>query len=179
MPTTGVHIGMKIDQAKSQFFDRLLIQSPLEKAEHKFLNRAGAAVRLTSRRSIRKRKKISSPGQPPTSRTGLLKQFIFYVKDPAGNGVVVGPALLNTTQERDTLFLLEHGGQRRTRRGYWYTAGTGEQGRDKRGHFTKRSGERKYVPKGTRQNYKPRPFMGPALDKTKPRLAEFWDRAIN
>jgi len=57
-------------------------------------NRQGALVRTIARRSIRRRKKPSQPGKPPTNRTGTLKRFIFYSWDATTQSVVVGPERL-------------------------------------------------------------------------------------
>lgn len=137
-------IGMKLKQATSQFFDRKTVVSAMDRAKRKVLSRFGAFVRRRARSSIRKRKKVSEPGTPPTNRTGLLRNNIFFVYDRPRDSVVIGPILLNRGGEAPEL--LEHGGQvtRRVR------------------------GKR------VRMTYRPRPFMGPAMEKETPQLPRLW-----
>jgi hypothetical protein len=114
-------------------------QRTIPDAKKRVGHRQGALVRTIARRSIRKRKKVSNPGQPPTSRTGILKRFIFYSWDATSQSVVVGPEIL--------------------------------------------PGAKTYTPaalEGTRRrrHLKPRPYMGPALEKAKAKLPELWAGAI-
>ena len=88
-------IGMKLQQAKGLFFDRASVMSAADRATRRVLSKFGAYVRQTARTSIRKRKSISQPGQPPSSHTGLLKRNIFFVFSPDTQSVVIGPILLN------------------------------------------------------------------------------------
>lgn len=62
-----------------------------EAASRRSLGHAGAAIRLTARRSIRRRKGPSAPGQPPHTRKGQLKRAILYAVDPHEESVVIGP----------------------------------------------------------------------------------------
>jgi len=121
--------------AVSVSFDGNLIIRGVERANRSALMRAGAFVRRRARSSMRKRKTISAPGQPPSSHTGRLKGLILFGYDSQGESVVVGP---RATGDRDQAGeTLEHGKtvtrrQRRRRR---------------------------------RMRYRARPFMGPALEK--------------
>ena len=63
-----------------------------KEASIKNLGHAGAAIRLTARRSIRRGKKPSSPGTPPHTRRGLLKRALRYAVERDRERVVVGPA---------------------------------------------------------------------------------------
>lgn len=102
-------IGYRIDRAKGLFFDRAAVQSAVDRVKRKNLSRFGAFVRRTARSSIRKRKRGSSrPGQPPFSKTGLLRQFILFGYDAAAESVVIGPAKLNKPGSAPEV--LEHGG---------------------------------------------------------------------
>jgi hypothetical protein len=105
-------------------------------------------VRQTARTSIRKRHSISPPGRPPSSHTGLLKRNIFFVFSPETRSVVIGPILLNT--HTDAPRLLEHGGTARGTRGN----------------------------RRVRLKYRPRPFMGPALEREQQRLPELWRNSL-
>ncbi len=85
----------------------VLYKSPfekkLERAKKKALNKAGAIVRKFSRRSIRNRKKVSRPGEPPTNRTGRLKNSIVYALDDYGQSVIIGPKAFGTKKGAKTL----------------------------------------------------------------------------
>ncbi len=102
-------IGFKVDKIKGMFFDRPKIKSAIDKATKNVLSKFGAFVRTTAKQSIRTRKKISAPGQPPSSHTGLLKRFIFFGFDPVSRSVVIGPSKLNQ-KNTDAPEKLEYGG---------------------------------------------------------------------
>ena len=141
-------IGMKLAQAKGLFFDRQSVTNAADRSQRKVLSKFGAFVRQTARTSIRKRKSISEPGQPPSSHTGLLKRNIFFVFSPETRSVVIGPILLN--QRTDAPRLLEHGDtvvrKRRTKR--------------------------------VRMKYRARPFMGPAFQQELPKLPALWRDSV-
>lgn len=88
-------IGMRLSQVKKTFFDPNAVMSQAEKAEQKILSKFGAFVRQRARSSIRRRKRVSNPGQPPSNRSGFLKDNIFFVYDRANHSVLIGPILLN------------------------------------------------------------------------------------
>ena len=141
-------IGVTIDQAKGMFFDRKAVTSAVDRAERRVLSRFGAFVRRGARSSIRRRKRISEPGQPPSSHTGLLKRNIFFLYEPQRSSVVIGPVLLG--KGTDAPRLLEHGGV-----------------------VTRRKRKRR-----VRVKYKPRPFMGPAFEREKPKLPKMWRDSV-
>jgi len=124
-----------------------------DRATYGVLKKFGAFVRRTARQSIRKRKKVSAPGKPPTSRTGLLKKTIIFNADPDRRNVIIGPMKLNRRSE-DAPFALEHGGMATI----------------VRGSPTRPRRERKYI--------KARPFMGPAMDENLPKLPGMWRDSI-
>ena len=76
---------------KSMFFDRPKVQRAVDRSKRRSLSRAGAFIRQRARTSIRKRKRQSRPGQPPSSHTGLLRRFILFGYDRRSDSVVVGP----------------------------------------------------------------------------------------
>lgn len=96
-----------IRAAKSNFFDRKAVMAAVDKARLRVLSKFGAYVRTTARRSIRKRKRVSDAGSPPSSHTGRLRDFLFFAYDPRSESVVIGPAKLNSTNAPEAL---EHGG---------------------------------------------------------------------
>lgn len=141
-------IGIKLSDAKRLFFDRAAVTSAADRGTRKVLSKFGAFVRQTAKTSIRKRKAVSEPGQPPSSHTGLLKRNIFFVFSPETRSVVIGPILLN--QRTDAPRLLEHGDtvvrRRRNRR--------------------------------VRMTYEARPFMGPAFEREQQQLPTLWKNSV-
>ena len=135
---------------KELFFDAKAVTSRVDVATRRVLSRFGAFVRRTAKSSIRKRKRPAPPGNPPSSHTGLLKRFIFFGYEPRKRSVVIGPALLTQRGRGEAPSLLEYGG----------TASL------------KRRGRRRSV------NYKPRPFMGPAMTKELPQLPSMWRNSL-
>jgi hypothetical protein len=140
-------IGVKID--KSMFFDTAKVMRAVSDGTRKVLSKFGAFVRTTARHSIRKRKAISEPGNPPSSHVGLLKKLIYFGYDTSKRSVVIGPTPLHGTAEAPPL--LEYGGRarRRTRRG-----------------------------KVVQATYRPRPFMGPAFEQEKKKLPALWANSV-
>ncbi len=157
---------------KKLFFDRPKVQRATDKARRRVLSRAGAFIRQTARTSIRKRKGTSPPGSPPYSHVGLLRRLILFGYDERTDSVVVGPVKLN--KQSDAPHTLEFGGTTVARR--TMLVRVGDTGRDRRGRFTR--GKRQLVKAGTRLVYKPRPFMGPAMQKELPQFPELWRNSI-
>ena len=146
-------IGLRVDQLKGLFFDSKKVVDATTRAERRVLSRFGAYVRRSARSSIRRRKKVSRPGKPPSSHTGLLRRFIFFAYDLRHRSVVIGPARLNRktgTAPR----ALEHGGRSKV--------------------VAKRGGRRAVRTVTIRA----RPFMGPAFEKEKPKLSAMWRDSI-
>jgi len=143
-------IGMEI---KKLFFDRKAVTAKVDRTTRKVLSRFGAFVRRAAKSSIARRKRVSSPGQPPSSHSGLLKKFIFFGYEPANRNVVIGPAKLNQ-KIGDAPHALERGGVSTVVEGL-------------RGSRRKR-----------RVKIKARPFMGPAFNKEKPKLPAMWASSI-
>lgn len=144
----GKVFGVKLNGVKGSFFDAQKVIDATDKAERQVLSKFGAFVRRTARTSIRKRRKTSKPGSPPSSHTGLLKRNIFFAYEKSRNSVVIGPISLN--KSGDAPELLEYGG-RATRR---------------------------INGKSRRVTYKPRPYMGPAMAANLPALPGMWADSI-
>jgi len=138
---------------KQMFFDRKAVTSRVDRATRKVLSRFGAFVRTGARHSIRKRKAISEPGEPPSSHTGLLRKFIFFGYDRDRRSVVIGPQRLNQ-KVGDAPHALEYGG----------TSTVVEGLRSRR--------------KKRRIKIAARPFMGPAFEREKPKLPAMWESSI-
>jgi hypothetical protein len=108
-------IEIKLDKAKQLFFDRQMVVGAMDKATHAALARGGAIIMREARRSIKpgtvmargrvkageRRKvasvRVSAPGNPPYSQTGLLRDNIFFIATPGrfgGASVKIGPILI-------------------------------------------------------------------------------------
>lgn len=136
---------------KHMFFDRPKVQRAVDKAKKKVLSKAGAFVRTSARTSIRKRKGISRPGDPPHSHTGLVRRFVLFGYDRATDSVVVGPVKIKSGRAVESL---EYGGRS--------TANSRRRGRRIQRAVT----------------VKARPFMRPALRKEMAKFPELWRNSI-
>lgn len=74
------------------FFEPGALVRRKDRADRRFLFKAGAAVRTRARRKIRRSKKASSPGRPPRTRRGQLRRAIFFGVELEKKTVVIGPA---------------------------------------------------------------------------------------
>ena len=135
------------------FFDTDRVKRAADTATRKVLSKAGAFVRTAARSSIRKRKAVSAPGQPPSSHTGLLKRFIFFGYDAERKTVVVGPMRLNQ-KVGAAPEALEHGGPS--------TVVSGRRNRRRK----------------RRIRIAARPFMGPAMAKEAPKFPGLWSNSV-
>lgn len=107
-------ISMSLKSAKGAFFDRPAVKKTVDHATRRNLSKFGAFVRQRAKTSIRRPSKsakprISKPGRPPYSHTGLLKKFLFFAYDANQQSVVIGPVQLRKSDGRAPS-LLEHGG---------------------------------------------------------------------
>lgn len=102
-------------RVKELFFDRKPIETAMDKAVRKGLDKFGAYVRRVAQNSIVPKPGYSRPGHAPHGHTGLLRRYILYYADLSKQSVVIGPAKLGKRYS-DTLTMLEYGG-RTTRRG--------------------------------------------------------------
>jgi len=103
-----VMVGMVTRQ---MFFDSPRVMRAVDRATRRVLSRFGAFVRQTAKTSIRKRKRISRPGEPPSSHAGLLRAFIYFGYDADRRSVVIGPTPLHSREYRggEVPALLEYG----------------------------------------------------------------------
>lgn len=155
MPT----MKLSIEGAKRSFFDREKVVREIDRYTLKSLRHAGGYLRRVARNSIKKGKPgaVSSPGDPPRSHTGLLKDKIFFVavKEAAQRPrVIVGPVKLNTPTNAPNI--LEYGGTTTIVR------------RDPK---TKEVTRRKV-------RIEARPYMGPALEKAKSQIPSLFRRTV-
>jgi phage gpG-like protein len=115
------------------------VRNAAERASYRNLGHAGASIRLTARRSIRRSKNPSKEGKPPHTRKGQLKRSLRYAVDRQRERVLIGPTF--TVVGRSAM-AHEFGG------------------------------------KYKKQRYPARPFMGPALEKSKNRISKLWANSI-
>lgn len=120
--------------AKATFFDRAAVADKLSPAVRRALSKFGAYVRTRSRSSIRKRKKVSPAGSPPSSHVGTLKKLIFFGYDEGAKSVVIGPVVGGSASGAPRV--LEYGGT---------------------GKVKNKKGDRV-------AQFAPRPYMRPALE---------------
>jgi hypothetical protein len=137
-------------EIKQLFFDSPKVVRAVDRTTRRVLSKFGAFVRRTARSSIRKRKRISEPGSPPSSHSGLLKKFLFFGYEPRKDSVVIGPVRLTQKGRGEAPSLLEYGGSTKV----------------------EHRGKRK------RAKVRPRPFMGPAFEKEEPKLPTMWKGSI-
>jgi hypothetical protein len=134
---------------KEFFFDRQKVVDAMDKASKAALSKAGAFIRQTARSSMRKRKRASEPGKPPSVHVGTLKKLLYFAYDPAQRSVVIGPQKFAKGEAGP---LNEFGG-RAVRR-------------------DRRTRQKRTV------TYVPRPFMAPALAKELPKLPARWANSL-
>ena len=72
-------------------FDVKRLKDKARKGTFRSLAHAGAVVRLTARRGIKKKPRASAAGKPPHTRRGQLKRALLYKVEKEGLRVVIGP----------------------------------------------------------------------------------------
>ncbi len=109
---------MRVNFKVRAFFDDPKVIAITTEKERKPLSKAGAFVRRRQMSIIRRRKRASNPGEPPSAHGDDLKKRIEFDYDSASRGVVVGAIKLNKVQFAASLFsqttvphTLEFGGQ--------------------------------------------------------------------
>lgn len=217
-------LGQKVSIGISNlFFDRQFVIESVNEKTRKALSHIGGLVRTIARRSIRKRKKESEPGQPPSSHSGLLRGTgsgpgIYYAFDPVHTSVVIGPTPLNQISYvfvgggegrkfiRGAIpSILEKGGMVGIREvknpitGLWERTPWGKKTKERLIPVWKATPKEKAASKGVKTIVKgkhainfyrvpveaiesriryatiqPRPYMVPAMMKTKDRYASAW-----
>ena len=137
---------------KSMFFDRPKVIRAVDRAKRRALSRGGAFIRQTAKRSIRPRKRISRPGEPPSSHAGHLRRLIFFGYDRQRDSVVVGPIGFRRSKAPS---VLEFGGR-----------------------TVVESGRRRRRKEKRKVRIAPRPYMGPALEKERSNLPKVWRNSV-
>ena len=103
------------------------LRKKVARARRMWLQDSARRVRLEAKRSIRKSKEPSEPGEPPKSKSGKVRKSIFYK---------VG------------------------RRDAWVGP-------------TRPEGSHANILEGGAEHMDPRPFMGPALERARPKIRRF------
>lgn len=173
--TPRLEFSMKLETFRSGFLDREAVLEKTSKAARRVMMRWGGFVRTWARRLLRRRKKVSPPGQPPSvhsrDKVANLKNILFaYV--PQRESVVVGPAGLNQvnlvgTSRQTVPGILEQGG----------TVTIHEESPNQGLHWFRRDLRRTAkswkLYRTRRATYEPRPFMGPAYRAGLAKLPEW------
>ncbi len=136
---------------KDLFFDRAAVTDAVDAAKRKVLSKAGAFIRTAARTSIRNRKGSAPPGKPPHSHEGSLRRLILFGYDRASDSVVVGPVGFKRSSAPN---VLEYGGPATVMR--------------------RRGGRRE----SRTVKIAARPYMGPALDRERPKLPLLWRNSV-
>ena len=172
----------KVEAFRANFFDSSSVINAVDKATRKALSKFGAFVRTSARGSIRRRKGVSKPGQPPYAHQGDIKEILFAY-DSQSKSVVIGPVKKNIHYFGGDGFptkglvttVLEHGGSITVKEVYgslskkWY-----------RKNLRVRRGWQEIAPQRMRTvNIMARPFMNPALMKNLPQLPELWRNQVH
>lgn len=164
---------MKLSAFKKSFFDRQKVATRVEKVRLKNLSKCGAFVRTAARSSLRRRKRTSLPGQPPsvhsTDAFATLKNILFGY-DASTKGVIVGPVAINGNKQ-DVPRLMEKGGFAKRRAKY-------APARTAKGRIKKRGVQVVRLKNERTANYEPRPFMGPALRREMKKFAKVWKNTV-
>lgn len=170
------------------------------------LGRGAAYIRGIARRSISSRKlknpKPSLPGKPPRSPTGRLKNAIFFNVDHQDGNAVIGPTLSvvgrigNTHEFGGTeppkkrasgrgRFNLRVGGYGPLRVARGKVAGVGRLATEAQRMRAQEIVDTLELPPSVSgaasdkpRVYPARPFMGPALTRSRERLPDFWKNTI-
>ena len=145
---------------KQMFFDRQAVIDVVGRANAKNLSRAGSFIRRSARSSLRRRKRVSEPGQPPSvhtqDRVATLKN-IWFVFERRRTSVVVGPLRLNGSTLR--------GSDRSTVPELHELGGSAV--------LVSRKKKRR-----RRARYAARPFMGPAMKRELPKFEGLWANSV-
>lgn len=167
-------------------FDVKAVSREVKRVKPLVTSKQAGGLRLIARRSILKRKKSSESGRPPHSHTGLLRKLLVYDYDPTGEG----SAVIGSMKSNQVFFegdgkpitgpvpnVLEFGGDIRILEVFkpWLDNGKGRWVR-----ADLRSRRRMAYLKRRFRNVKvkARPYMGPALEKAKSTMADFWKGAL-
>lgn len=94
------------------YFERTKVVDRVRTGEVRAITRESAFTRKVARSSIRKRKRASAPGTPPSSHIGRLKNLLYYaIEQKKQISSVIGPTLWgNPRGSAPVPHILEYGG---------------------------------------------------------------------
>lgn len=171
-------------KVKGLFFDRAVVIKAMSKATLRALSKAGAFIRTRARSSMRRRKRASTPGTPPSAHGGAqLKTLLFFSFDPSTKSVVVGPVPFARGEAPN---LNEFGGQVQRKRSVVVRSGPPRKASPRQAAAFKRKVRTgQVIPKALprklvqqKATYPPRPFMAPALEKERHNLPARWKNSL-
>jgi len=185
-------IGMR---GKVKFFPHKL-RTAVADAERRVAFRQGAYVRGVAARSIKRRKRITSPpGQPPYTKTGALKRAIRFAVDSPS--VIIGPTytgigLVGKTHEFGGVETKRRGGRQPNwqlrigghgpvaiKNGVVIFAKLRTPNQVTRAKRIAAAAQTVLArTKSVTRRYPARPFMGPALQVSRAKLPEFWRQSV-
>ena len=165
-------------QMKDLFFDRQSVIDRVKKANRRALSKVGAFIRRRARSSLRRRKKPSAAGSPPSvhSRDAVatLKNILFAY-EPQSESVVIGPVRLN-----QRILLGPELGSGTVPQVHEF--GAAVKIREVKVGRKWLSGRRRVRPgqpvRVRSAKYSPRPFMGPALEAEADHIPDAWSGTV-
>lgn len=188
IPKGGAGQQRSLAQWKEFFFDREIVRKKIGSKQATALARFGAYVRRTAQTSMRYRKSASPPGTPPSAHKSkrlaalkkagrsrnngaLLRELLLFAYDAGRKSAVVGPLGFKARGGTPVPALHEYGGSRTGAKGDSIPV-KNPAGRDPRtGRFYSR-GVHWVDVTGKTIRYPARPYMRPALEKTKAKFVE-------
>lgn len=163
--------GIRYKTAVQNFFKPDELIKATNRAEYKALRHQGGYVMKAARASIVKptrRNARSLPGKPPFSQTGRLKRSILFAYEKSSNSVLVGAFSFGSKGDAIP-GALEYGGQIQIAETVFVWE---KNSRNKVVRKRKKTGRKKTV------TVKARPYMGPALERSKSALDSIWKNSI-
>jgi hypothetical protein len=139
-------------------FDKSAILARMDRKTARALLSTGAFTRTVMKRGMRKRKKISQPGEFPSAHDGRLRNLIFFAHEPSSKSVVVGPLIFQSKRQTPT------GGK------------TGAQLLNEGGTAVRRRLGGRRVAKRIVRGYRPRPFVALTRPTAAKKLMENMER---
>ncbi len=142
-----------INVTTKMFFDRDKVVNAMDRKTHQCLSSAGAFARTVMKRGMRRRKKISQPGEYPSAHAGQLRDLIYFGFDGNTKTAVIGPKLYSgkdTAQRNKTIPQLINEG----------------------GTVVRAIRQKNGTLKRVTQQYQPRPFVGLTAPIAAAKLAE-------
>lgn len=141
-----------VGQFKRLFFSTDEVIAAVSKGTRKALARAAGFIRQVARRSMRPAPygTHAPPGHPPYTHQGNVRRFLYFGWLKESKTVVIGPVKL--ARSTDAPHTLEWSGETKVPR-FWKS-------------------KRRVV------KVEARPYMAPALQKSLPRIPEFWRKSV-